>query len=285
MVISGFTFCRNLVSLDYPFLESIQSLLPIVDELVVVVGDSTDGTLEAITKVQSRDSKIRIISSIWDPALFDNGKIFSQQTNLALSHVNPQADWAIHLQSDELLHENDYEGIVASLKRYRDKKEILGLMFRQKYFYGDYWHTNPWTGRRLLRIVRPNGLVQSVGDSSGFARTSDGIYIEKKQKHLWRYAEGILYHYGFVNTSKKLQEKIQAKAELYHQGNATDEDKKRILLEEYQPENMSIMKPFTGTHPRVLSERVNGFPVKYSFPNRWKNPAFYAYVLRHGFKG
>lgn len=285
MYVSGFTFCRNLIRLDYPFLESMQSMLPIVNELVVAVGESDDGTLEAVESLQVRYPKIKIIKSVWDPSLFDNGKIFSQQTNLALSGVSQEADWAIHLQADEFLHEGDYEGIVRSMEKYRCNQEILGLMLRQNYFYGDYWHTNPWAGRRLMRIIRADGSLESIGDSSGFARKSDGIYISKEQKNLWRYADGWLYHYAFVNIPDKLREKIKAKADLYHQGNPTEEDQKKICDKEYQPENMEIMKPFTGFHPKVMKERVEQFPVRYELRNRWLNPKFYGYVLRHGFKG
>ena len=42
MKISGFTYVRNGIKLGYPFIPSILSLLPAVDELVVVVGDSGD---------------------------------------------------------------------------------------------------------------------------------------------------------------------------------------------------------------------------------------------------
>ena len=192
MYVSGFTFCRNLIRLDYPFIESIRSLLPIVDEMIVAVGDSTDGTLEALESLRIDYPKLRTISTTWDRALFENGKIFAQQTNLALDQVSSHADWAIHLQSDELLHENDYDKLILSLERYRKDRSILGLMLRQKYFYGDYWHTNPYAGRRLLRIIRPDGTLESIGDSSGFARKSDGVYIGKEQKHLWRYGDATL---------------------------------------------------------------------------------------------
>lgn len=285
MFVSGFTFCRNLIRLDYPFLESMRSLLPVVDELVVAVGESDDGTLEAVESLQAEYPKINILRTEWDPTLFDNGKIFAQQTNFALDHVSPNADWAIHLQSDEVLHERDYEDLIKSMEQYRQDKSILALMMRQKYFYGDYWHTNPYAGRRLLRIIRPGGILESIGDSSGFAKKEDGTYIGKKQKDLWRYAGGVLYHYGFVNNPQKLKEKIKAKADLYHYGQPTEEDRVRLSSSEYIPELMEIMKPFTGTHPSVMKDRVSQFPIRYKLPPRWLNPKFYAYVLRHGFKG
>ncbi|MBM3912615.1 MAG: glycosyltransferase family 2 protein, partial [Sphingomonadales bacterium] len=45
MKVSGFTFIRNAVLLDYPILEAIRSILPLCDEIVVAVGKSEDETL------------------------------------------------------------------------------------------------------------------------------------------------------------------------------------------------------------------------------------------------
>ena len=57
--ISGFCLTTNAIERKYPFLESIKSFLPVVDELVVIDGGSTDGTREAIQAIG--DPKIRII--------------------------------------------------------------------------------------------------------------------------------------------------------------------------------------------------------------------------------
>ena len=46
MKVSGFTFVRNVVKYDYPVVESIRSVLPVVDEFIVNVGRCDDGTLE-----------------------------------------------------------------------------------------------------------------------------------------------------------------------------------------------------------------------------------------------
>ena len=42
MLASGLTIVRNGVRLDYPFIEAIQSGLPLVDEYIVVVGKSDE---------------------------------------------------------------------------------------------------------------------------------------------------------------------------------------------------------------------------------------------------
>lgn len=43
MTISGYSYIRNGFQYACPFLQSIQSMLPMCDEFVIAVGDSTDG--------------------------------------------------------------------------------------------------------------------------------------------------------------------------------------------------------------------------------------------------
>ena len=50
MKISGFTIIKNAIINDYPIVEAITSILPVVDEMIVLVGDSTDATREIIQK-------------------------------------------------------------------------------------------------------------------------------------------------------------------------------------------------------------------------------------------
>jgi glycosyltransferase involved in cell wall biosynthesis len=63
MFISGFTIIRNAVENDYPVVEAIRSILPVVDEMIVLVGDSTDQT-EALIRAIGSD-KIKIHHSVW----------------------------------------------------------------------------------------------------------------------------------------------------------------------------------------------------------------------------
>ena len=283
MFVSGFTFCRNLVKLDYPFEESIRSLLPLVDEFVIAVGDSEDDTLARIEKIG--DPRIKIIRTVWDMSLKKDGLIYAQQTNIALENCNPDGDWAIYLQGDEVLHENDYEGIRSAMEQYRNDRDLLGLMMRYYHFVGDYSSTDPWAYRRSLRIVRPGGVVTSIGDAVGFARSSDNLYIGKKEKKYWRYAPGYIYHYGWVKDPRLLREKVANQVSWYWEGTPNERDRKVLALKEFMPENYDILKPFRGTHPGVMKERVASFPDMPGKRSRWLNPKFYKYVLKHGFKG
>ena len=283
MIVSGFTFCRNVEKLDYPFVESIRSLLPIVDEMVINVGDLEDRTLEIIREIG--DPKIRVIESVWDMKLRKDGLIYAQQTNIALEHCRKDADWAFYLQADEVIHEKDYDAILASMRAHKDNRQILGLMSRYRHFVGDYHSLDPWAYRRAMRIVRPGGVVVSIGDAVGFARSSDHLYIGKKEKNLWDYAAGHIYHYGWVKSPRLLREKVRTQVEWYWEGTPNQRDTQVLSLKEFMPEHYSFLKPFTGTHPRVMEERIRAFPRLPEKKTRWLNPGFYRYVLRHGFKG
>ncbi|MEQ1678494.1 MAG: glycosyltransferase family 2 protein, partial [Chitinophagaceae bacterium] len=94
MKISGFTFVRNAVKFDYPVVESITSILPIVDEFIVSVGNSDDTTLQLIESINS--PKIKIHHSIWDDSLKEGGRVLAVETDKALAQVSPDADWAFY---------------------------------------------------------------------------------------------------------------------------------------------------------------------------------------------
>lgn len=58
MKVSGFTIIRNGQKFDYPFIESIQSMLNLCDEVIVAVGNSEDQTLELVKAIDSPKSKL-----------------------------------------------------------------------------------------------------------------------------------------------------------------------------------------------------------------------------------
>jgi len=74
MKVSAFSICRNAVKFDYPIVEMIRSGLPVVDEFVVSVGQSDDGTLKLIRSIGSK--KIRIVESFWDDNLKKDDLLF-----------------------------------------------------------------------------------------------------------------------------------------------------------------------------------------------------------------
>src|SRR5437879_6176773 len=63
-MLSGFTIVRNAVSLDYPIVPALRSILAICDEVVVNVGRSSDGTRDLVAGLG--DPRVRVIDTVWD---------------------------------------------------------------------------------------------------------------------------------------------------------------------------------------------------------------------------
>ena len=123
MKVSGFTFLERAVIHGYPFRESITSALPICDEFIVVVGPTEDGTVEALNELG--DPRIKIVRSQWNPHVWTYA--FGQQSNIGL--FNCTGDWALYIQGDEVLHENDYELLRSQMHKHLDNKNVEGLAF------------------------------------------------------------------------------------------------------------------------------------------------------------
>lgn len=281
MKVSAFTICRNAVAFDYPIVEVIRSALPIVDEFVVNVGQSEDGTLELIRSIDPR--KVRVVESVWDDTMREGGLLFSRETNVALSRCT--GDWAVYLQADEVLHEQDHATIRAALQTHLGNPDVLGLTFRYLHFYGDYRSCNPWFYHRAVRAIRNDGQVESCGDAVGFCLKADRGYLQTAHTARLRASGATIYHYGWVKPPRVLLDKFRYQVARHH-GDAPGEEQARMLAKEtYEFSEYAIMKNFYGSHPAVMAERVRRYPRLKSWRCRWLAAAFYRAVLTRGFRG
>ena len=281
--VSGFTFCRNAVALGYPLRESIRSILPIVDEFVVALGPSDDGTGELLESIGS--PKVRIVESPWDENQTTDARVLSAQSTFALSHC--RFPWAFHLQADEVIHEEDLPRLQSLMREHLGNRGVLGFMFRFLHFYLDYRTVNPWAFRREVRIVRNDGQLRSAGDSCGFARKSDGLYLGKKllgREVLWTGAR--VFHYSSVMPRDALAKKISAMSRIRYGNPSADslEEMTRNGIARLE-RHYSIMKEYRGSHPSVMQDRIAAAERFRPRVNRVLNWRFYLHVFTHGFKG
>ncbi len=244
MYVSGFTFVRNAILYDYPVEESIRSLLPLCDEVVVAVGDSQDDTLKLVQSIA--DPKLVIIETIWDAQLDRGGQVLAAETEKALAAVNPKADWCFYLQADEVLHESDYGPIAQSMRNALNREEIDGLLFDYLHFYGsyDYVGTARHWYRREVRIIRHGRGIKSWRDAQGF-RTHD----HQKLKVLHSGAR--IFHYGWVRRPDAQQRKQRSFDRLYHGLGHRTEQTGPYVYEGKEP-----IRPFVGSHPKVMMARI-----------------------------
>jgi hypothetical protein len=281
MKISGFTFCRNVVKYDYPVVESIRSILPIVDEFIVNIGRCDDGTLQLIQAIS--DPKIRIVESVWDDTLRKDGLIYSQQTNVALAQC--KGDWAFYIQADEVVHEDDLPVLRDSMQRHLRNPSVKGLLFRYLHFVADYWSTNPWFYHKAVRIIRNNGEVESCGDAVGFHFKSTQQYLQSGPKEWIAPSGGRVFHYGWVKDPKTMLEKKREQVSVYHGGHIPAAEAKQLAHDTFQFEDYAVLKEFSGRHPSVMQTRLGSARRWGVRRNRWLNWRFYREIVRRGFRG
>src|SRR4029078_955862 len=111
------TFVKNAIKYGYPVVESIRSILPVVDEMVVCLGDSEDETNTLIESIDS--NKIKIIHSVWDSNLREGGKVLAVETNKAMDATATDADWLFYIQADEAVHEQYHPVIINAMTKYK----------------------------------------------------------------------------------------------------------------------------------------------------------------------
>jgi glycosyltransferase involved in cell wall biosynthesis len=266
MKISGFTFVRNAVKFDYPVVESITSILPIVDEFIVSLGNSDDNTQQLIESIGS--PKIKLVHSVWDDNLKEGGQVLAVETDKALAQISADADWAFYLQADEVVHENDLPKIVSAAEKYLGQKEVEGLLFHYHHLYGTYDYAGDsrrWYAHEI-RMIRNTGNVASYRDAQGF-RTKQNKKLQVKK------IDAAIYHYGWVRHPHKQLEKLNS---FYTLWNGQEYAAPTIQEEENFDffKDVDSLAIFTGTHPAVMQKRIAEKNWQVNFDTRRKKFSF-----------
>lgn len=235
--ISGFTFIRNGVKLGFPFEASIRSLLPLVDEFVIAVGQGQDDSLDRVRRLN--DPKIKIIETVWNERMAERGFVYAQQKMIA--QFSCTGDWAFYLEGDELVHEAELGAIRASVDRHHSNPEVEALVFDYLNFYGapDWLATSPAWYRRECRLIRntirsyaPDGQFWVVMDRHKRGRT---LHAALANAHI--------YHYGHVRKLHYMQQKLEQTTKYWDKAPPTVD---------YRQIDSQALQLFTGKHPAVI---------------------------------
>jgi glycosyltransferase involved in cell wall biosynthesis len=246
MKIVGFTIIKDALLNDYPIVEAIRSILPVVDEMLVSVGQSDDGTLELIQAIDS--PKIRIVESTWDMTLRAGGKVLAVETDKAYRQLPADADWVFYIQGDEVLHEKYHAAVRQSCERHAQDPNVEGLLFDYLHFYGTYDYvgdSRTWY-RREVRIIRNDPTISAFRDAQGFRKGK----VKLRVKH----SGAAIYHYGWVKSPVQMKKKMKNVGRFWK----NDEEWEQLLRSEdfFDYSQFDSLTRFTESQPTVMRERI-----------------------------
>ena len=246
MKISGFTIIKNAVKNDYPIVEAINSILPVVDEMVVLIGDCDDKTEALIHAMNS--PKIKIFHSVWDKNLRSGGTVLAVETNKAFQLIDPESTWAFYIQGDEAVHEKYHQNILKACKLYKDDVQVEGLLFKYLHFYGTYDYvgdSRKWYSDEV-RIIRNDKKIQSYKDAQGFRIGETKINVKP--------IDAYIYHYGWVKSPERMMKKQKDVSRFWHDDASLKTNNARP--DYYDFNEYDSLEKFTGTHPAIMADRL-----------------------------
>jgi hypothetical protein len=247
MKVVGFSFIRNAIKYDYPIIEALKSIIPLCDEIVLVIGDSEDET-ETIIKSQNFKN-LHIIKSTWDDSKRQGGQVLADQCNIALNNLPKDADWAVYIQGDEVMPEIYHENVFAAMQKWKDDIQVQGLLFKYRHFYGsyDYVADSPNWYRNEIRIIKNIPSIYSYRDAQGFR-------IGSNKKLSVKAVNAYMHHYGWVKHPSSMQSKLKEFNKLWHDDDWIHQNVSKDDL--YDFSKVESIQNYTGAHPVVMQDRI-----------------------------
>ena len=246
MKIAGFTIIKNAVVNDFPIVEAIKSILPVVDEMIVLIGDCTDETIALIASIG--DPKIKIHHSVWDKNLRKGGVVLAVETDKAFQYIDNSFDWAFYIQGDEVVHEKYHPAILDACHKYKNDDAVQGLLFKYKHFFGTYDYvgdSRKWYAHEV-RIIRNNKKITAYRDAQGFRIGKAKLPVAA--------INSSIYHYGWVKSPEQMRKKQKESSVFWHD----DSQMEKIISspDYYDFSGFDSLEKFTDTHPIVMKERI-----------------------------
>lgn len=246
MKVTGFTFIRNAIANDYPIREAILSVLPLCDDFIVALGNSTDETSELVKSISPE--KIRTIDTIWNESLKEGGFVFADETNKALAEITKDTDWLIYIQGDEAVHEDYLSLIKKEMEAELTNNNVEALLLKYKHFYASYDYvaeSRRWY-RREVRILKNLQGVHSYKDAQGFRINGRKLNV--------KLIDAYIYHYGWVKPPKGLQGKVRNFNKYYQTEEWIEEN--YPVQNTFDMHNADRLVHFKASHPAVLKARI-----------------------------
>lgn len=194
--LAGCVCIRNGFDLDFPWIQAVESLLPVCDEVVICDGESEDSTQAYARNWSKREPKINLCVYPW-PKPKGDADFWVTWLNYAREHI--KSDWHFQLDADEILHEKSYD----ELREFTKRKALKSGIVTRWNFWQDTAHTIPegvCLGKHVVRVAPSNIWLASDGPhpkGSEASQISQNTGIE-------------IFHYGFLRHPEAFFKKERA---------------------------------------------------------------------------
>lgn len=223
---------------------------------MVAVGNSDDQTRALIASLNL--TKIKIIDTVWDDSLRENGAVLAVETNKAFHAISADSDWCFYIQGDEVLEEGSESLILNAMKHYLNDKKVDGFLFNYRHFYGSYDYvgaSNSWY-KNEIRIIRNNQKIYSHKDAQGFRKnTNEKLNVISIPAHI--------HHYGWVKDPRSMQRKQENFNKLWHDDEWVEQNIEKVAEFAYE-KHITQLKKFQGQHPSVMKKRIESINWKFT---------------------
>lgn len=205
------------------------------DEIVVVDGGSTDGTLDILRS----HKKVVLIQHPWEGH-------FGKQRQVSLD--NCTGDWVIRLDADEAFSQFLEENVRTVLKS--SQPDVVGYFIRQCNLVEDerYYSKGSDDYENIPRIWRNLKVAKWEGRIHEELRGLDG--------GSGKYWDAYVVHYGFLD-HKKLWKKGEQYSQIDGSGYNSPED---LIYREYDVQYRPPMSSVSRWVPPYPSEKISGLP-------------------------
>jgi len=255
MSLGGNVCIRDGNRLDYPWRESIESLLPVCDLVVVCDASSTDGTLEEIRAWCEREPKLRLCCYPWTDPKGDI-EFWVNWLNFCREHV--PCTHHIQLDADEVLDERSYPAV----REYARDAPGHTVRCKRLNFWRDHRHLIPHgvcLGHEVIRLAPQRMWLPSDG---AHPKGIEAVMMAVNSRIT-------VFHYGFLRNP----DAYFAKSKLLHSYFFGSYDKRLVDAESDTANGGSWMEairdvewinrlvPYDGPHPAVAHQwlRQHGF--------------------------
>lgn len=247
--LSGYTIVRNAIKGDYCIRESLLSMLPICDEVVVGDASSDDGTTEMLTVMASKHPKIRVVRQEWVQPN-GNPKWFVSWINLTRREL--RFDTQLMLDADEVLGSGCYKHLKAlvstgtalwcsRLNFWRNAQTLIAK--------------GETCGHEVVRFG-PSDLFMPSDEPYGFhPHFGPEPVIRRRAKRI--HPMPVIFHYGFLRKREGMIEKSKVNLRAFFGGFDTRLSKAMLHPEKPWQDFLIHKKPHTrydGPHPKHCHE-------------------------------